>query len=84
MQNIKPLSFTGLFTVILITCFGQPVNRKQAKVNQQRMESRIFELAKFGKDSTGRGYRVAYTKGDIEATNLVYRLNEKSRIGRAY
>lgn len=37
------------------------------KVNQQRIESRIFELAKFGKDSSGRGYRVAYTMGDREA-----------------
>ncbi len=37
------------------------------KVNQQRIESRIFELAKFGKDSLGKGYRVAYTNGDREA-----------------
>ncbi len=35
-------------------------------VNGKRIESRIFELAKFGKDASGRGYRVAYTKGDIE------------------
>ena len=36
------------------------------KVNGQRIESRIMELAKFGKDENGHGYRVAYTKGDIE------------------
>ena len=35
-------------------------------VNGQRIEGRIFELAKFGKDASGHGYRVAYTKGDIE------------------
>jgi N-carbamoyl-L-amino-acid hydrolase len=35
-------------------------------VNGKRIESRIFELAKFGVDEKGRGYRVAYTKGDIE------------------
>jgi N-carbamoyl-L-amino-acid hydrolase len=35
-------------------------------VNGNRIESRIFELAKFGLDDKGRGYRVAYTKGDIE------------------
>ncbi len=34
-------------------------------VNGKRIESRIMELAKFGKDSLGRGYRVAYTQGDI-------------------
>ncbi len=39
---------------------------KAAKVNQEGIESRIFELAKFGKDSAGRGYRVAFTKGDVK------------------
>ncbi len=36
------------------------------KVNEQRIVNRIAELAKFGRDENGRGYRVAYTKGDIE------------------
>lgn len=36
------------------------------KVNGSRIESRIAELAKFGRDDAGRGYRVAYTKGDVE------------------
>ncbi|QJP35967.1 Zn-dependent hydrolase [Nonlabens sp. Ci31] len=36
------------------------------KVNRQRIEDRIKELAKFGQDENGHGYRVAYTKGDIE------------------
>lgn len=37
------------------------------KVNEQRIESRINELATFGKDANGKGYRVGFTKGDIEA-----------------
>jgi N-carbamoyl-L-amino-acid hydrolase len=41
-------------------------SQTKPKVNDQRIESRILELAKFGKDSNGKGYRVAYTKGDIE------------------
>ncbi|MFI5128914.1 MAG: M20 family metallo-hydrolase [Chitinophagales bacterium] len=45
-------------------------NNKKAgvslSVNGKRIESRIFELAKFGRDENGHGYRVAYTKGDIE------------------
>ena len=41
-------------------------DNKALKVNGQRIESRIMELAKFGRDEKGRGYRVAYTKGDIE------------------
>jgi N-carbamoyl-L-amino-acid hydrolase len=35
-------------------------------VNGSRIERRILELAKFGRDENGHGYRVAYTKGDIE------------------
>jgi N-carbamoyl-L-amino-acid hydrolase len=42
------------------------VARKTPKVNGQRIESRIMELAKFGRDENGHGYRVAFTKGDIE------------------
>lgn len=36
------------------------------KVNGQRIEARINELARFGRDEKGHGYRVAYTQGDIE------------------
>ena len=39
---------------------------KTLKVNSQRIENRIMELAQFGRDDKGRGYRVAYTKVDIE------------------
>jgi N-carbamoyl-L-amino-acid hydrolase len=41
----------------------------QLTVNQQRIEKRITELSQFGKDANGRGYRVAYTKGDIAGRN---------------
>jgi N-carbamoyl-L-amino-acid hydrolase len=27
---------------------------------------KFFELSKFGKDLNGKGYRVAFTKGDVE------------------
>lgn len=36
------------------------------KVNEQRIVSRIAELAKNGRDANGHGYRVAYTTGDID------------------
>lgn len=48
------------------------------RVNGQRIESRIFELAKFGKDANGRGYRVAYTKGDIEGRAWFMELMKKA------
>lgn len=56
-------------------------NRKEAitlSVNGKRIERRIFELAKFGVDEKGRGYRVAYTKGDIEGRAWFMELMKKA------
>ncbi len=60
-------------TALGITAFGikssfsnSIVTDDILKVNEMRISNRIFELAKFGLDEKGRGYRVAYTKGDIE------------------
>ena len=36
------------------------------RVNEQRIVDRIAQLAKFGRNEQGHGYRVAYTKGDID------------------
>ena len=70
-------------TVIGMGLFGSLLssNRKVGaglKVNGQRIESRIFELAKFGKDANGHGYRVAYTKGDIEGRAWFMELMKKA------
>jgi len=57
-------------------------NNKKAgvglSVNGKRIESRIFELAKFGRDESGHGYRVAYTKGDIEGRSWFIELMKKA------
>ena len=47
-------------------------------VNSKRIENRILELAKFGVDEKGRGYRVAYTKGDIEGRAWFMELMKKA------
>jgi N-carbamoyl-L-amino-acid hydrolase len=70
-------------TVIGMGVFGSLLsNNKKAgislSVNGQRIESRIFELAKFGKDANGRGYRVAYTRGDIEGRAWFMELMKKA------
>lgn len=36
------------------------------RVNEKRIVDRIAALAKFGIDEKGRGYRIAYSQGDIE------------------
>jgi N-carbamoyl-L-amino-acid hydrolase len=70
-------------TVIGMGVFGSLLsNTKKTgatlSVNSKRIESRIFELAKFGVDEKGRGYRVAYTKGDIEARTWFMELMKKA------
>ena len=69
----------ALLILFSIRAFSQPVpSIKKIKVNEQRIESRIFELAKFGKASTGKGYRVAFTKGDIEGRTWFIELMRKA------
>ncbi|MBC7866812.1 MAG: M20 family metallo-hydrolase [Gloeobacteraceae cyanobacterium ES-bin-316] len=65
MKHIK-FFLSIFFTFTAGFLFGQKMP-SAIKVNEQRIESRILELAEFGKDSNGRGYRVAFTKGDIQA-----------------
>jgi len=70
-------------TIIGMGVFGSLLsNNKKAEaglsVNSQRIESRIFELAKFGQDANGHGYRVAYTKGDIEGRAWFMELMKKA------
>ncbi len=50
------------------------------KVNAERIEKRIMELAAFGKDEQGRGYRVAFTKGDIEGRDWFMKLMQNARL----
>jgi hypothetical protein len=56
-----------------MTVQSQTINHKEIRVNQERIEKRIFELAEFGKDATGKGYRVTYTKEIYRRKKLVYR-----------
>jgi N-carbamoyl-L-amino-acid hydrolase len=70
-------------TIIGMSAFGSLLsNNKKAtinlSVNGKRIERRIFELAKFGVDEKGRGYRVAYTKGDIEGRAWFMELMNKA------
>ncbi len=66
---IKSTSLTALgVTVLGLTdSYGEGFYLgNNLKVNEQCIASRILELAKFGRDENGHGYRVAYTKGDVE------------------
>jgi N-carbamoyl-L-amino-acid hydrolase len=47
-------------------------------VNEKRIEARIMELATYGRDEKGRGYRVAFTKGDVEGRAWFMNLMKKA------
>ncbi|MBC7851268.1 MAG: Zn-dependent hydrolase, partial [Chitinophagaceae bacterium] len=51
---------------------------KTIKVIGHRIESRIKELAQFGRNENGHGYRVAFTKGDIEGRAWFMELMKKA------
>ena len=52
--------------ILFLLLFSALQGSGQVKVNQKRIEQRVMELAKFGKDSLGRNYRIAFSAGDIE------------------
>ena len=71
--------FVCLFSLTLFTTSAQTkFAAMQMSVNEQRIESRILQLSKFGKDANGRGYRIAFTKGDIEARAWYMNLMKKA------
>ncbi|WP_410505038.1 M20/M25/M40 family metallo-hydrolase [Hymenobacter sp. BRD67] len=66
---VKNASLTtlGVSAVGLLESYSKnSIGDNKLKVNEQRMVSRITEFAKFGMDDKGHGYRVAFTKGDID------------------
>lgn len=76
---------TSTLSIAGVTALGfrntqsnNPFNSNELAVNGKRIERRIFELAKFGVDEKGRGYRVAYTKGDMEGRAWFMELMKKA------
>ena len=64
-KSMLALIFIISFSATLVV--GQSTNNSEKlRVNQDRIESRIMELAKYGRDEKGHGYRVAFSKGDQE------------------
>lgn len=59
------LSMKSILLTIILVLFAFSIFA-QVKVNEKRIEQRIFELAEFGKNEKGENCRVAYSQGDIE------------------
>jgi beta-ureidopropionase / N-carbamoyl-L-amino-acid hydrolase len=67
LKNKLPINMKRLLFALFITLSFSAFTQTKLSVNEQRIENRIIELAKFGKDANGRGYRIAFTQGDIDA-----------------
>jgi len=76
MRNFIPFFFL-LFSV---TCYAQKksTNHESLRVNQNRIEQRILELANYGKEENGETQRVAFTQADIEGRTYVMGLMKQA------
>lgn len=63
--------FCGL---LLLMCGTTVAQTKPLQVNQERLENRIFELAKFGLQQNGETERVAFSDADLEAQKWVIQI----------
>ncbi|GMQ31298.1 Zn-dependent hydrolase [Algoriphagus confluentis] len=72
---LASLGFSALGLPVLE---ANPFFANLPKVNRQRIVDRIAELAKFGQDERGHGFRVAYTTGDVEGRKWFMDLMEKA------
>ena len=66
MKQLITTVFSIFFIGILSAQQSNPL-----KVNQDRLEDRIFDLAEFGMQENGETERVAFSDADIEARNWV-------------
>ncbi|RRQ49733.1 Zn-dependent hydrolase [Maribacter algicola] len=67
---------TNLFLLFLLSCISV---HSQILVNQDRLEERIFDLAKFGLQDNGETERVAFSDADLEAHQWV--ISELTKMG---
>ena len=61
--------FISIF--VLLISISLTAQKKEIKVDQDRLEKRIFDLADFGMQENGETERVAFSDADIEARNWV-------------
>ncbi|MFD2202674.1 Zn-dependent hydrolase [Shivajiella indica] len=64
---MKTMLLSISFSLFISSVFAQvSFSTDPISVNEKRIEQRIFELAKYGRNEKGEGQRVAYSQGDIE------------------
>lgn len=74
MKYLPKLTLLYIFTLFTIVS-----GNSQVSVNQNRLEQRIFDLAKFGLQDNGETERVAFSDANIEANKWV--ISELTKMG---
>jgi beta-ureidopropionase / N-carbamoyl-L-amino-acid hydrolase len=77
---MKSLTLSIYFLLLWNAVFSQVTTTGKIKVNEKRIEQRIFELAAFGKNEKGESHRVAYSQGDIEGRAYFMDLMRKASL----
>lgn len=72
------LAALGVTALSVLSWKGKPFVDDKLKVNEDRIKSRIQELAKYGRDENGHGYRMAFTQGDVEGRAWFVELMKKA------
>lgn len=76
MKNLLLLFL--LILLFVIPGYSQVERSANLQVNADRIEKRIFELAEFGKNERGEGYRVAYSDGDLAGRTYFINLMQQA------
>ena len=68
-----------LSSIVLLLCsINLTLAQKEIRVDQNRLEAMIMELAKYGQKPNGEGNRVAFSDGDLEARKFTINLMQKA------
>jgi N-carbamoyl-L-amino-acid hydrolase len=78
-MNRRDFNLNLLFAVPALSLLA-PQTTSQLRVNGQRLNARLSELAQFGKTPEGGTHRLAYTDDDLEARQFVMKLMRDAQL----
>ncbi len=78
-MNRREFNLNLLFTVPALTSL-LPQATSQLRVNGERINARLRELAQFGKTPDGGTHRLAYTDADLQARQYAMRLMREAKL----
>ena len=70
----------SLLAAVPYVAFAKPQSSPQLRVNGERLNSRLRELAEFGKTPEGGTNRPAYTDADLQARDYVMKLMRETKL----